>query len=98
MRLLRESHPGQDPAGTRRDAVRCSVRCHQARHLFLQAAGSAEPLPSRPLMLPVAGLAVIPLAAANRLLADWHHELGPVTRPFGSQSWALHLGAEPVSV
>jgi hypothetical protein len=51
-----------------------------------------------PLNLPVAGLSVIPLATANALLARWGHYLGPVSRPFGSQAWALDVAGEPVSV
>ena len=86
------------PARARRDALCCSARCRQARHRFLRAAGSAEPVPGHPLMRSVAALAIVPLAEANRLLADWHHDLGPITRPFGSQAWALYIGGEPVSV
>jgi hypothetical protein len=32
--------------------VCCSVRCRQARHRFLRAAGYAESVPGRPLRLP----------------------------------------------
>ena len=49
-------------------------------------------------MLPVAGLATVPLDHANRLLADWGHYLGPVNRPFGAQAWVLDIDGEPVSV
>lgn len=85
------------PARARRDAMCYSARCRQARHRFLRAAGHAEPVTGRPLLLPAAGLAVVPLNEANRLLAAWGHDLGPVHRPFGSQAWVLHVGAEPVS-
>ena len=36
------------PARARRDAVCCSVRCRQARHRFLRAAGYAEQVTGRP--------------------------------------------------
>jgi hypothetical protein len=49
-------------------------------------------------MIPVAGFSVVPLASANRLVAAWGHELGPITRPFGAQSWVLDIDGEPVSV
>lgn len=49
-------------------------------------------------MLPVAGLSVVPAEDANRLLVAWGHELGPIMRPFGSQSWVLAIDDEPVSV
>jgi hypothetical protein len=39
------------PARARRDSVCCSVRCRQARHRFLRAAGYAESVTGRPLRL-----------------------------------------------
>jgi len=39
------------PAKARRDAVCCSVRCRQARHRFLRAAGYAESVTGRSLRL-----------------------------------------------
>jgi hypothetical protein len=85
---------GTDTFPARRDAVCCSVRCRQARHRFLRAAGYVEQVPGRPLMLSVAGLATVPLAQANRLLAGWGHDLGPVTRPFGQTSSGHAPGSE----
>ena len=44
--------PGPIPARARRDAICCSVRCRQARHRFLRAAGQAGPVAGgRPLRL-----------------------------------------------
>lgn len=45
-----------------------------------------------------AGLSLITLTDANRLLEAWQHYLGPVNRPFGSQAWALTLDGHPISV
>jgi len=86
------------PARARRDAVCCSVRCRQARHRFLRAAGYAGQVTGRPVMLSVAGLGAVPLAEANQLVTEWGHDLGPISRPFGSQAWVLHIGGDPVSV
>lgn len=47
---------------------------------------------------PVAGLATVPLAAANDLLTRWGHYLGPVNRPFGSQCWVFDVDGMPASV
>lgn len=38
------------------------------------------------------------LDEANRLLVEWGHYLGPVNRPFGSQSFAFLVAGRPVSV
>ena len=44
--------PGPIPERARRDAICCSVRCRQARHRFLRAAGQAGPVAGgRPLRL-----------------------------------------------
>ena len=48
--------------------------------------------------MPVAGLTPVSLAWANTLLVRWGHYLGPVSRPFGSQAWALDVCGDPVSV
>ena len=48
--------------------------------------------------LPVAGLLPVPLARANSLLEKWGHYLGPVNRPFGSQSWTFEVAGQAVAV
>jgi len=45
-----------------------------------------------------AGLYEVTSAEANDLLARWGHYLGPCRRPFGTQSWALIAGGQPVAV
>lgn len=58
----------------------------------------------RLLDVPMAGLyplgsTVAALADANRLLVHrWRHRLGPVNRPFRSESFVLELQGEPVAV
>lgn len=47
---------------------------------------------------PVAGLLPVPLARANSLLEQWGHYLGPVNRPFGSQSWTFEVDSKPLAV
>lgn len=46
----------------------------------------------------VAGWTTIPLDQANALLANWGHQLGPVTRPFGSQAWLFDIEGQPTAV
>jgi hypothetical protein len=48
--------------------------------------------------MPVAGLTPVSLARANVLLERWGHYLGPINRPFGSESWVLEVESEPVAV
>ena len=50
------------------------------------------------LIAPAAGLAQVPLSAANALLAGWGHYLGECHRPFGAHAWVLEIAGEPVSV
>ncbi|CAI9417175.1 hypothetical protein [Nocardioides sp. T2.26MG-1] len=49
-------------------------------------------------LLPVVGVEQLANAEADRLLTAWGHYLGPCDRPFGRQSFALHIDGRPVSV
>jgi hypothetical protein len=40
----------------------------------------------------------IEVPAANRLLEEWGHYLGPCRRPFGQQAWCLAIAGQPVAV
>jgi len=40
----------------------------------------------------------VPLVLANSLLARWGHSLGPVSRPFGAEAWALEVESRPAAV
>jgi hypothetical protein len=47
---------------------------------------------------PVAGLVPVSLAEANALLVEWGHYLGPCTRPFRNEAWALDVAGAPIGV
>jgi hypothetical protein len=49
-------------------------------------------------LIPVAGLTPVSKDRANYLLAKWEHYLGPVSRPFGTECWALEVESEAVAV
>jgi hypothetical protein len=46
---------------------------------------------------PAAGFFETDLKAANELVADWGHYLGPSNRPFGAQAWRLDVAGQPVA-
>lgn len=52
-----------------------------------------------PLMcVPVVALVPISNDECNRWLIEWGHQLGPCSRPFRSESWALEMDGAPISV
>lgn len=55
-------------------------------------------IPAPLLDLPVAGLYPIPMWAANELLVEWEHSLGPCNRPMRNDAFALQLDGRPISV
>ena len=88
---------GPIPAGARRDAVCCSVRCRQARHRFLGAVGYAEAVGlGRPLRLAYADPPYPGKAYIYRDHPDYagevdHAEL--IERLAGYDGWALSTSA-----
>lgn len=48
--------------------------------------------------VPISGLYPIDIAAANRLLVEWGHKLGPCLRPFRQEGYALELDGQPIAV
>ena len=86
------------PAGARRDAVCCSIRCRQARHRFLRAVGYAESVaPGRPLRLAYADPPYPGKALLYRDHPDYggevdHAEL--IERLAAYDGWALSTSAE----
>ena len=86
------------PTRARRDAICCSVRCPQARHRFLRAAGQAGPVAGgRPLRLAYADP---PYPGNARLYRDHPDYAGEVDhaaligRLSGYDGWALSTSAE----
>lgn len=49
-------------------------------------------------LIPAVAVEPIDIAAANYLLSEWGHYLGPCNRPFGQQAFALHTDGNPISV
>lgn len=49
-------------------------------------------------LLPAVGVDQVPNAEANQLLTSWGHYLGPCNRPFGKQSFVLHVDGRPISL
>jgi hypothetical protein len=49
-------------------------------------------------LLPAVGVEEIMNSEADRLLTAWGHYLGPCDRPFGKQSFALHIDGRPISL
>jgi hypothetical protein len=47
---------------------------------------------------PLLAVEPITIDSANDLLVQWNHRLGPVTRPFRQEGYALLVGGNPVSV
>ena len=49
-------------------------------------------------LLPILGVEQLPNHEADALLTSWGHYLGPCARPFGKQSFVLHIDGRPVSM
>lgn len=48
--------------------------------------------------LPLAACYPVDNGIANELLVKWEHKLGPVNRPFRTESFVLEVAGEPVAV
>ncbi|WGL50654.1 hypothetical protein P5P86_11830 [Nocardioides sp. BP30] len=49
-------------------------------------------------LLPPVGVEQVSNGEADQLLATWGHYLGPCSRPFGKQSFVLHIDGRPISL
>ena len=89
---------GPIPERARRDAICCSVRCRQARHRFLRAAGQAGPVAGgRPLRLAYADPPYPGKAWLYRGHPDYAGEVDHaalIRRLAGYDGWALSTSAE----
>ncbi len=88
---------GPIPARARRAAVCCSVRCRQARHRFLRAAGYAGSVTGRPLRLAYADPPYPSKAYLYRDHPDYRVEVGYaelIGRLAGYDGWALSTSAQ----
>ena len=89
---------GPIPERARRDAICCSVRCRQARHRFLRAAGQAGPVAGgRPLRLAYADPPYPGNAWLYRGHPDYAGEVDHaalIGRLAGYDGWALSTSAE----
>jgi hypothetical protein len=88
---------GPIPARARRAAVCCSVRCRQARHRFLRAAGYAGSVTGHPLRLAFADPPYPSKAYLYRDHPDYRVEVGYaelIGRLAGYDGWALSTSAQ----
>ena len=89
---------GPIPDRARRDAICCSVRCRQARHRFLRAAGQAGPVAGgRPRRLAYADPPYPGKARRYRGHPDYAGEVDHaalIRRLAGYDGWALSTSAE----